>query len=109
MKTLDHIGIVVGDLTAAEKWYVNRLDGVVTHREDTYTRIKVANTHIALILEEKYKPHVAILCDKENLPTNGTRVEHRDGTIGVYQEDPWGNSIEFISYDGSCQGIFLEK
>ena len=64
------------------------------------------NTTVALISK-----HRLPLCSrwnsswiiKEDLPQDGERVEHRDGTIGVYTFDPDGNCVEFIWYNDECK------
>ena len=103
---VDHVAILVDDLQISEKWYLEALSGEITHRQENYVRLKVGNTNIAL-LDKKFdtsKPHIGILCNKiEHLPDCGTKVSHRDGTTGVYLQDPDGNVIEFIHYDENCQ------
>ena len=110
MDIIDHIGIRVDDLKEAEMWYLKRLKAEVTFRSDKYIRLKVGNTNIALI-DKVYYPwaHVAILVeDKEGLPKQGYKVEHRDGTIGVYVEDPFGNYLEYIWYSQDQSETFLK-
>ena len=110
MDIIDHIGIRVDDLREAERWYLERLKAEVTFRSDKYIRLKVGNTNIALI-DKVYYPwaHVAILVeDKEDLPKQGYKVEHRDGTIGVYVEDPFGNYLEYIWYAPEHEETFLK-
>ena len=47
--------------------------------------------------------------EKQNeLPEDGHRVEHRDGTIGVYVKDPFGNYIEYIWYSQDQSETFLK-
>jgi|TARA_B100001094_G_scaffold321978_1_gene370592 catechol 2,3-dioxygenase-like lactoylglutathione lyase family enzyme len=107
---IDHIGIRVDDLKEAERWYLERLKAEVTFRSDKYIRLKVGNTNIALI-DKVYYPwaHVAILVDdKEDLPKQGYKVKHRDGTIGVYVEDPFGNYLEYIWYSQDQSETFLK-
>tara|TARA_B100001093_G_C26469638_1_gene860031 strand:+ start:71 stop:403 length:333 start_codon:yes stop_codon:yes gene_type:complete len=107
---VDHIGIRVDDLKEAERWYLERLKAEVTFRSDKYIRLKVGNTNIALI-DKVYYPwaHVAILVDdKEDLPKQGYKVKHRDGTIGVYVEDPFGNYLEYIWYSQDQSETFLK-
>ena len=107
---IDHIAILVDDLDVAEEWYVQRLKGVVTFRDDKYTRIQVANTNIALIDKNHYSnAHFAILIEnREDLPTDeGMVIHHRDGTIGVYVEDPFGNYLEYIWYSPKQKEVFL--
>jgi catechol 2,3-dioxygenase-like lactoylglutathione lyase family enzyme len=107
---IDHIGIRVDDLKEAERWYLKHLKAEVTFRSDKYIRLKVGNTNIALI-DKVYYPwaHVAILVDdKEDLPKQGYKVKHRDGTIGVYVEDPFGNYLEYIWYSQDQSETFLK-
>jgi catechol-2,3-dioxygenase len=107
---IDHIGIRVDDLKEAERWYLERLKAEVTFRSDKYIRLSVGNTNIALIDKVYYPwPHVAILVeDKEDLPKQGYKVKHRDGTIGVYVEDPFGNYLEYIWYSQDQSETFLK-
>ncbi len=110
MKTVDHIAIRVDDLKIAEEWYTEHTDGVVTFRDPKYIRLRVDNTNIALI-DKKHYPyeHIAVLVDvKEDLPLDkGEVIHHRDGTIGVYVKDPFGNYLEYIWYSDDSKGLFL--
>lgn len=106
---VDHIALLVDNLEKAEQWYVTNLSGSVTHRDNKYIRLKLHNTNIALI-DKNYYPHahIGILVDNINdLPEDGTRVQHRDGTIGVYVEDPFKNYIEYIWYSDKQKKVFL--
>jgi len=108
---VDHIALRVGDLEEAERWYTTHLDGKVTFRDPKYIRMKLSNTNIALIDEKHYEhQHFGILVEKkENLSKlEGIRVEHRDGTIGVYVNDPFGNYLEYIWYSNNQKEIFLD-
>jgi extradiol dioxygenase family protein len=110
MDIVDHIAIRVDDLREAEMWYLKRLKAEVTFRGDKYIRLKVLNTNIALI-DKVYYPysHVGILVEnKDELPEVGLRVKHRDGTIGVYVEDPFGNYLEYIWYSQDQSETFLK-
>lgn len=110
--TIDHIAIVVDNLDEAADWYITNCGGEVTHKEDTYYRLQLENTCIALILSSHgpSKPHIGILVEcLEDLPEHlGQVVEHRDGTHGVYVTDPWGNHVEYICYNNEeCKEKFL--
>jgi|TARA_R100000664_G_C2676202_1_gene86148 catechol-2,3-dioxygenase len=110
MDIIDHIGIRVSNLKEAEAWYLKHLRAEVTFSNDKYVRLRTGNTNIALIDEAHYPyPHVAILVEsQDDLPADGIRVEHRDGTIGVYVEDPFGNYLEYIWYAPKHEDTFLK-
>lgn len=107
---VDHIAVLVDDLDLAEEWYTSQLNAAVSFKDSKYIRIKVQNTNIALI-DKKHYPyaHIGILVnDINNLPADGLRVEHRDGTIGVYVEDPFGNYLEYIWYSDQQKEVFVK-
>tara|TARA_R110000824_G_scaffold137914_1_gene302622 strand:- start:1071 stop:1418 length:348 start_codon:yes stop_codon:yes gene_type:complete len=108
---IDHVAIVVDDLEVAEDWYMKRVNGSVTFRDKKYIRIRVDNTNIALI-DKKYYPtaHMGVLIeDIANLPLErGKKVIHRDGTVGVYEKDPFGNYLEYIWYSDKQKKVFLD-
>ena len=109
-QTVDHIAILVDDLKVAEAWYISNLKAQVSFRDKKYVRIQLNNTNIALI-DKKHYPHahVGLLVeDIKMLPKEGTRVEHRDGTIGVYVEDPFGNYLEYIWYSDQQKEVFVK-
>mgnify|MGYP003117274409 CR=1 FL=1 len=112
MSEIDHIAILVDDLQTAETWYTSHLKCEVSFRDNKYIRIEAKNTSIALI-DKKHYPHAhfAILVDKiEDLPTEkGKMVKHRDGTIGVYVKDPFGNYLEYIWYSDKQKKVFLNN
>jgi len=108
---VDHIAILVDDLEHAEEWYTTHLSGSVAFRDEKYIRVKLKNSSLALIDKNHYPwPHVGILVDnKEDLPhTLGETIEHRDGTIGVYVKDPFGNYLEYIWHNKELQEIFCD-
>lgn len=110
MSIVDHIALLVDDLSVAEEWYMKSLDAKVTFRDEKYIRITTNNTNIALIDKNHYPcAHIGILVEnKEDLPTEkGTVIEHRDGTVGVYVKDPFGNYLEYIWYSDEQKEVFL--
>ena len=110
MSKIDHIAVLVDDLETAEAWYTEKLQAEVSFRDSKYVRIRVANTKFALIDKNHYShAHFGILVDnKDDLPLNdGIIVHHRDGTIGVYVEDPFGNYLEYIWYSDEQKKVFL--
>ena len=107
---VDHIAILVDDLSLATEWYSNKLGADVTFRDGKYTRLQVENTNIALVDKKHYAhPHFAILVENFcELPRNeGITVHHRDGTVGVYVKDPFGNYLEYIWYSEEQKKVFL--
>jgi len=106
---IDHIAIRANDIYRLSKWYVKHFDAHITHMDLYYVRLSFKNTTLAIIDKNKYPHnHIGILVDnKEDLPTEGERVEHRDGTIGVYCEDPEGNFVEYIYYTEELKDTFV--
>ena len=104
MKVIDHIALLVDDLDIAQKWYEKNLEAICEFSTNSYRRMRFNNSTIALISKHRYThAHVGILTEcKEDLPKYGERVEHRDGTVGVYTFDPDGNCIEHIWYNEEC-------
>ena len=111
MSIVDHIAILVDDLEVAEKWYTDKLHADISFKDKKYIRLKLQNTNIALIDKKWYQhAHFGILVDnKEDLPTNeGITMQHRDGTIGVYVKDPFGNYLEYIWYSKEARKVFID-
>ena len=103
---VDHVAIVVNDLEEAVQWYLDALQGIIVHKQENYYRLRVKNIDIALLSKDfsSSKPHIGILCENiEDLPQNGDKMQHRDGTTGVYVKDPSGNYLEFIHYEKYIQ------
>ncbi len=112
MSIVDHIAILVDNLEKAEKWYKEHLKCEVSYRDKKYIRLETNNTSIALIDKQFYPhAHFAILVKNiEDLPTDkGEVVKHRDGTIGVYVKDPFGNYLEYIWYSDNQKEVFLSN
>ncbi len=108
---IDHVALLVDDLEIAETWYLENLDAVVEFKDQYYTRLRLHHTCIALIDRAHYpREHIGILIENiEDLPTErGEVVKHRDGTIGVYVKDPFGNYLEYIWYSDNQKKVFLK-
>jgi catechol-2,3-dioxygenase len=104
---VDHIAIRVKSLDKMQKWYENNVGAVLVYEDTYYRRMKMQNTTIALISEKQYPyNHVGVLAENyTDLPEQGIRMYHRDGTVGVYQFDPEGNAVEFIHYRGESSKL----
>ena len=106
---IDHIAIKADDIKKLSKWYQETIGAIVTHVDEHYVRLSADNSTIAIIDKNKYPcNHIGVLVDSlDDLPENGERIEHRDGTVGVYCEDPEGNYVEFIYYTEDLRSEFL--
>ena len=97
---VDHIAIKVPDVNEASEWYCEKLGSKVVYETDSYKKLKLDNTYLAIIDEKRYKhSHIGVFVEKtEDFPENGHIIHHRDGSIGCYLLDPYGNCLEFIYY-----------
>ena len=93
MDIIDHIAIKVSDLKLAETWYLGHLHAEITFRDEKF----YPHEHIGILVE-----------NYEDLPDFGQRVQHRDGTVGVYVKDPFGNYLEYIWYSPDQSETFLK-
>ena len=102
---VDHIAIRVADLDRMQEWYERNVGAKLIFKDQYYRRMKMENTVIALIDENRYPHnHIGVLVENcEDLPKVGFRATHRDGTIGVYQHDPEGNTVEYIWYSQEAE------
>tara|TARA_B100001123_G_scaffold74689_3_gene84197 strand:+ start:14108 stop:14440 length:333 start_codon:yes stop_codon:yes gene_type:complete len=102
MKTqIDHIALLVDDLEIAERWYLDKLSAKTQYKDHKYIRLELNNTILALISRKHYNyAHFGILVEKyEDLPLDQGQIsKHRDGSVGVYAKDPFGNYLEYIWY-----------
>ena len=107
MKTVDHIAIRVKDIDKCKEWWEKKCNAKCVFSTDSYHRMQLSNTTIALIDQTVYEhDHVGILVNyKENLPKEGIIIKHRDETIGSYIRDPEGNVVEFIYYSPNAKKL----
>ena len=108
---VDHIAVLVDDLDVAEEWYMEHLNAKIEFKDKFYTRLRLENVCIALIDKANYPcEHIGILVeDPKDLPLEkGEVINHRDGTVGVYVKDPFGNYLEYIWYSDQQKEVFLK-
>ena len=108
---VDHIALLVNDLGAAERWYMENLNAQIEFKDQFYIRLRLENVCLALIDKTHYPcAHIGILVENaKDLPLEkGEVVKHRDGTIGVYVKDPFGNYLEYIWYSDQQKEVFLK-
>jgi catechol 2,3-dioxygenase-like lactoylglutathione lyase family enzyme len=106
---IDHIAIRAEDIKKSAEWYKEKLGAKVTYLDDYYIRLTTHNSTIAIIDKNKYPhEHIGVLVDSiEDLPSDGTRANHRDGTVSVFCEGPEGKYIEFIYYSEELRSKFV--
>ena len=99
MKTIDHIAIVVDNIKESIAYYVVEHQARILYCDKSWGLLQFKNVNLALVLEGEHPPHIAFEVDEiENkYPTYGM-LQHRDGSISKYIEDPSGNHIEIIEY-----------
>ena len=72
----------------------------------------IAEPYLDNWLTEQFSPLKLkdyIVENKEDLPLEmGEVVYHRDGTVGVYVKDPFGNYLEYIWYSPDARKVFLD-
>tara|TARA_R110000765_G_scaffold416374_2_gene518201 strand:+ start:490 stop:837 length:348 start_codon:yes stop_codon:yes gene_type:complete len=108
---IDHIAILVDDLKLAEEWYMMRMNVTVAQRDEKYIRLQADNLNISLLDGKHYsRNHIGVIVeDVVNLPLErGPRIVHRDGTVGVYEKDPFGNYLEYIWHPDKQKKVFLD-
>jgi len=99
MTKIDHIAILVDNVPRAVKWYLQNYDCKVKYKDDTWILLEFDNINLAVISNRQniHPPHIAVI--DENLKKNDPAViEHRDGSMGKYEHDGYGNFIERIKY-----------
>jgi len=106
---IDHIAIRANNIEKLAEWYQNTIGAKITHTDKHYIRLSTNNSTIALVDKNKYPyNHIGVLVDSlDHLPEGGKRIEHRNGTVGVYCKDPEGNYVEFIYYTEELRPTFL--
>ena len=111
MYTVDHIAIRVSDLDVAQEWYEKMLGAELQFKDRYYRRMLLNNTSLALIDENRYpNDHIGVLVENiDDLPNVGTKIHHRDGTVGVYVEDPFGHVVEYIWYSPETKCNFIKE
>ena len=111
MLSVDHIAIRVSDLELAQKWYEDMLGAELQYKDQYYRRMLLNNTTLALIDENRYPDdHIGVLVENfDDLPNVGTRIAHRDGTVGVYIKDPFGHMVEYIWYSPESKSNFMRE
>ena len=94
MEKIDHVAIVVTNISQAVRWYTNKFDCKVNYEDKSWAELQFDNIKLALVLPQDHPPHLAFESDDLTNPT-----KHRDGSESVYDHDSFGNIIEYIKYE----------
>jgi catechol 2,3-dioxygenase-like lactoylglutathione lyase family enzyme len=103
MFELDHVAVQVKDVPAGVKFYVETFGAEVLYADETWAFLRLGQGKLALVRPEQHPMHVALRVDVASLETAAAKAGkvvdvHRDGTRGIYVEDPAGNVLELIYY-----------
>ena len=93
---IDHIALKSDNPRQSAEWYCDNFEATMLYADDSWALIEFENIKMAFVVPEQHPEHFAFLVDSFEL---GEKInEHRDGSLSVYKQDPWGNSYELIKY-----------
>ena len=92
---IDHIGIQVNNISESVDYY-KEYGSEVIYQDDTWAFLQFDNIKLALVVEDQHPYHIAFSVDE--IEWEDHIMEHRDGSVSKYIEDPSGNKIEIIKY-----------
>ncbi len=103
MFEMDHVAIPTKDIPGTAKFYVDHFGAQILYADATWAFLRVGQGKLALVRPEQHPPHVALRVDLASLEAAAARTgkkidKHRDGTQGIYVDDPSGNVLELIYY-----------
>lgn len=101
--TIDHIAIPSGNIPETVDFYVKNFGAQVLFQDPTWAFLKFANVKLALVTPTQHPAHVAFAVTQDAIAEsarahNKPVDHHRDGTRGIYINDPAGNAVELIAY-----------
>lgn len=103
MFEMDHVAIPTNDIPGTAKFYVEHFGAQILYADGTWAFLRIGQGKLALVRPEQHPAHVALRVDLPSLQAAAERAgkpidKHRDGTQGIYVDDPAGNVIELIYY-----------
>ena len=103
MFEMDHVAVPTKDIAGTAKFYVERFGAVVLYADATWAFLRIGQGKLALVSPQQHPPHVALRVDMPTLEAAAKKAgkpidKHRDGTQGIYVDDPAGNVVELIYY-----------
>jgi catechol 2,3-dioxygenase-like lactoylglutathione lyase family enzyme len=109
----DHVAIAAKDIPKSVEWYCSRFAAKVLYQDETWAFLQMGGTKLALVTPGQHPPHMALSLTEEALhdaaKLAGVPIDtHRDGSKGIYLEDPSGNAVELITYPPG-QTVYADK
>ena len=103
MFEMDHVAVPTGDIAGTVRFYVENFGAEVLYADATWAFLRVGQGKLALVSPQQHPPHVALRVDLVSLEAAAAKAgkaidKHRDGTQGIYVDDPAGNVLELIYY-----------
>lgn len=103
MFELDHVAVPAPNIAEGVQFYVENFGATVLYQDDTWAFLQMGQGKLALVTPTQHPPHVALRVDEAALAVAAEKAgvpidAHRDGTKGIYVQDPAGNSVELICY-----------
>jgi len=100
---LDHVAVPARDIAASALWYVENFGAQVLYQDSTWAFLQMGRGKLALVTPAQHPPHTAVRVDEATLAQAAAKAgkaidSHRDGTKGIYIDDPDGNQVELICY-----------
>ena len=99
----DHVAVPSNDIEQSVRWYQAQLNAQVIYQDQTWAFLNLGGQKLALVTPTQHPPHVAVSVTEDQLneasQASGIAIDkHRDGTMGIYLHDPFGNAVELICY-----------
>ena len=94
LSLIDHLAIVVNDVSKSVEYYSKNFVCNVKFEDDTWSLLEFQNINLALVTQEEHPNHFAVV--DENLSKNSNMKYHRDGIGYIYSQDLDNNFIEII-------------
>ncbi|HMD54949.1 MAG TPA: VOC family protein [Phycisphaerae bacterium] len=103
MFALDHVAIQTNDIAGTAKFYAEEFGAQILYQDESWAFLRLGQGKLALVNPKQRPAHVAMRATLEQLEQAAehfgkTIKTHRDGTKGIYVEDPSGNQVELIYY-----------
>jgi catechol 2,3-dioxygenase-like lactoylglutathione lyase family enzyme len=100
---LDHVAVESNNIPASISWYTEKCGAAVLYQDATWALLQIGKGKLALVTPSQHSQHIGLRVDTKDLERAsqeyGKKIDsHRDGTRGIYIEDPDGNTIELITY-----------